>query len=117
MEMLVCSSNCHPTLGFLDSDGLSSPSATRQPSNPNFTLVGDAFGPDESLSLSVNTNVPVLGNINIPLMDVTTDGTGRFEQMFSVFGLSLGAHTINVEGKDSEDSASAQFTLSNVEDL
>ena len=117
MEMLVCSSNCHPTLGFLDSDELSSPSATRLPSDPSFTLVGDAFGPNESLSLSVTTNVPVFGDFNIPLMDVTTDGTGRFEQTFEVFGLSLGAHTINVKGKDSEDSASAQFTLSNVVDF
>src|SRR5277367_2269882 len=28
MEMLVCSSNCHPTLGFLDSDQLSSPTTS-----------------------------------------------------------------------------------------
>lgn len=117
MEMLVCSRNCHPTLGFLDSDELSSPSATRQPSDPSFTLVGDAFGPDESLSLSVNMNDPVFGDLNIHLMDFTTDGKGRFVQAFSVFGLSLGVHTLNVEGQGSENSASAQFTLSNAVDL
>jgi hypothetical protein len=114
MEMLVCSSNCQPTLGFLDADKLSSPSATSLASDGQFTLVGDAFKADESLSLSLD--IPSFPG-NQHLMNIDTDDTGRFEVELSVEGLPLGVYTINVEGQGSSDSASAHFTLANEENL
>jgi len=108
MELLVCSSNCHPTLGFLDGNGISFPTATRQPSGGNFTVVGDAFQPGESLSLSLD--IPYIGDQHL-------DDTGRFEFWLSVTGFPVGDYTINVEGQDSADSASAHFSLSNVVDF
>jgi len=113
MEMLVCSGNCQPTLGFLDADKIASPSASSPDSDGQFTLVGDAFKPGESLSLSLD--IPLFGNQH--LLDVGTDDTGRFEVDLSVAGLPLGDYTVNVEGQDSADSASAHFTLANVENL
>jgi hypothetical protein len=114
MEMLVCSNNCQPTLGFLDADKLSSPSEIIPGSDGQFTLVGDAFKADESLSLSLD--IPSFPG-DQHLMDIDTDATGRFEVDISVTGLPLGVYTINVEGQGTADSASAHFTLANEENL
>jgi len=119
MEMLVCSSNCHPTLGFLDSDQLSSPTTSAHPSDAQFVLVGDAFQPNESLSFVLGgLPWPFPSSLSLPF-DIDTDGAGRFEFDLTLmgFGLETGDYTIKVEGQSSADSASASFTLTNDENL
>lgn len=93
-DIPVCTTFCEPTLGFLNAEGFSHPTANLLKSL-QFTLVGDAFTPGEGLTIRLD---PPSGPV-LAINTVFTDNTGRFSMGLTLpAGQPLGSHIINANG-------------------
>ena len=90
----VCTTVCHPTLGFLNGQGFAHPTASLLVGS-EFTLVGDAFQAGEGLTIRLD---PPTGPV-LAINTVFADNTGRFSMALTLpRSEPLGSHLLNANG-------------------